>query len=69
MIKIDNNIKLEFDVIFDNTLLVDITFNKYIDDNINRISNYEMYKQESWMALLNSYEINDVLNKNDPSDI
>jgi hypothetical protein len=47
MIKIDNNIKLEFDVIFDNTLLVDITFNKYIDDNINRISNYEMYKQES----------------------
>jgi len=49
-----------------NSELVDVTFDKYVVDNIDRISNYEKYRSESLMSYLKAYEIDD---KNDPSDI
>ena len=51
------------------TPLLDVTFDKYIIDNIDRISNYENYRKDSWMEYLKLYEIDEINNKNDPTDI
>ena len=53
----------------ENTQLIDVTFNKYVEDNLHRISNYEGYRNESWMFYLKTYEIDDIKNINDPTDI
>jgi hypothetical protein len=49
--------------------LIDITFDKYVEDNLDKIVNYEVYRNESWISYLKLYEIDDIKNKNDPSDI
>jgi len=50
---------------------VDVTFDIYLKDNIDIISNYEKYREESWIEYLKLYELKDELNcnKNDSSDI
>ncbi len=53
-----------------NGALVDVTFDNYVKDNIDRISNYENQLADSWMSYLKLYEIDDdIKSKNDPSDI
>jgi hypothetical protein len=51
-----------------NSILIDITFDKYVEDNIDRILNYEKYHKDSWIEYLNLYKNEDVYNKNDKTD-
>lgn len=43
--------------------IVDITFEKHVEDNLDRISNYESLRKESWMSYLKTYD-NELVNKN-----
>lgn len=56
-------------ILLNDNIIIDVTFDKYIKDNIERISNYEDYRVESWTAYLKSYEPEDLTSKNDSSDI
>jgi hypothetical protein len=62
VLNINNNseeklaLTLGYSGVLTNFFLVDITFNKYILDNIGRISLYENYRQESCTAYLKLYE-------------
>ena len=33
-------------------IFVDVTFDTYLKDNIDRIFNYEKYREESWIELI-----------------
>ena len=67
----ENDFQIEgfFNINNIHTQIVDVTFDKYIADNIDRISNYENYRKDSWMEYLKLYEIDEMNNKNDPTDI